>query len=130
GKDSRVLGAQVYRTSEALDPVLRTLGVQLTLDAPPTDVAAGSYAQVRFEVPRGQPALVLPGATVAVRAGTSTIGVVQADGTLHFRPVKLLRDLGRDVEIEGELQPGVKVALYPSPQLSDGDRVSAVEGKP
>jgi hypothetical protein len=54
--------------------------------------------------------------------------VVQTDGTVHFLPVKMLRDLGREVEIQADLPQGAKVALYPSPSLADGDRVTAVEG--
>jgi hypothetical protein len=129
GKDPAVLDAEVFRTAGALDPSLRTLGVQLKFKNPQASVPSGSYAQVKFEVPRGEPAISLPGAVVAVRNGVSTVGVVQSDGSMHFVPVKLVRDMGRDVELQGDLQLGMKVALYPSPSLSDGDRVTPVEGK-
>ncbi len=130
GKSSAVLEAEVSRTSGALDPVLRTLSVQLLFKSPTTTVVPGSYARVTFEAPRGEPALQLPGATVAVRDGVPMVGVVRADGTLRFLPVQVIRDLGRNVELQGDLQPEMKVALYPPAALADGDRVTPVEGKP
>ncbi len=127
GKESAVWDAQVDRTSGALDPVLRTLPVQLKFTRGPAVVVPGSYARVKFEVPRSEPALLVPGAAVTNRGGASMLGVVQADSSIKFVPIKLVRDLGREVEFQGEVQPTMKVALYPSPSLSDGDKVTAVE---
>ncbi len=126
GRAAAAIEAKVERTAGALDPVLRTLGVQLTFATPPTDVVPGSYARVRFDVPRGEPALGLPGSALAVRNGATVVAVVGADHSIHYTPVRLVRDLGREVEIQGELPPGTQVALFPPASLSDGDKVTPV----
>ena len=129
GKQSGVFEAEVARTSGALDPVLRTLGAQLVFKKAPTQVVPGSYARVKFEVPRSEPAIVVPGAVIAIRAGVPTVAVLQADGSLKFTAVKVMRDLGKEVELQALFPLGTKLVMYPPPALVDGDKVTAVENK-
>lgn len=130
GKDPTPWAVEVSRTAGALDPTLRTLGVQLTFKSPPVHVVPGSYARVKFEVPRSEPMTLVPGATVAIRNGVPMVGLVQADHSLHFVEAKISRDLGKEVELQSGVPVGAKLALYPPPALNDGDAVTPVEGAP
>lgn len=127
GKDDKAYEAVVTRTAGALDPVLRTLTVQLQFTAAVGEVVPGSYARVTMAAPRGEPALQVPNAALVLRNGPPMVAKVLPDGRLHFTPVKVVRDVGRDVEVQGELATTDQVALYPSPQLQEGDRVRPVE---
>ena len=58
----------VARTSNALDPSLRTLQVELELDNANREVFPGAYAEVHFKLPASAETLRLPANTVLFRA--------------------------------------------------------------
>jgi RND family efflux transporter MFP subunit len=119
--------AKVSRTAGALDPVLRTLHTELIPEAPAGGLVPGAYVRVTFQVPRDEPVVQVPGSAIAVRSGVPTVGVVGQGDLLHFVPVKLVRELGRDVEVLGDVPLGSRVALYPPAALADGEAVQPVE---
>ncbi len=122
--------AKVSRTAGALDPMLRTLHTELLPDAETTVLVPGAYVRVTFAVPRDEPVLQVPSSAVAVRGGVTMVGVVGAGDLIHFVPVKLVRELGRDVEVLGDVPLEGRLALYPPAGLVDGDPVKAVEPEP
>lgn len=119
--------AKVSRSAGALDPMTRALHTELVPDTQSTVLVPGAYVRVTFEVPREEPVIQIPSSAIAVRGGVTMAGVVGAGDVLHFVPVKLVRELGRDVEVLGDLSPEGRVALYPPAGLVDGDVVQAVE---
>ncbi|MBX7101282.1 MAG: efflux RND transporter periplasmic adaptor subunit [Myxococcaceae bacterium] len=125
GKSAPVV---VERTAGELDPSLRILRVRLAPTAP-LAVTPGAYARVRLELPRTEVPLQLPGSTLTVRGGSPQVATVGADGALHYVPVTMVRDLGRDIEVRGELTPETKVVTYPPAGLGEGDKVAATELK-
>ena len=62
-------------------------------------------------------------------AGRSRVVSVGADSTLAFKPVRLGRDLGGEVEVLDGLAVGDRVVLAPNALLQDGARV-AVKASP
>ncbi len=117
--------ATVTRTAGALDPVLRTLRTELTPEAGAT-LLPGAYVKVHFSVPRGEEVLQVPSSAIAVRGGQTVVAVVGAGDMLHYVPVKVVRELGRDAEVLGEFTLVSRVALYPPASLGDGDVVRPV----
>jgi multidrug efflux pump subunit AcrA (membrane-fusion protein) len=67
--------------------------------------------------------LTLPSNTLLFRAEGPQVGVVQADGTVQLRSVKLGRDSGQLVEILAGVAATDRVILNPSDSLADGSRV-------
>ncbi|MFZ5445872.1 MAG: efflux RND transporter periplasmic adaptor subunit [Myxococcota bacterium] len=122
------VAAHVSRAAGALDPVLRTLHTELVPDEPGR-LVPGAYVRVSFEVPRDEAALQVPGAAVALRGGAPTVAVVGLEDRVRFVPVKIARELGREVEVLGDLAPGARVALYPPPSLEEGAVVRVVEAE-
>lgn len=117
--------ATVMRTAGALDATLRTLRTELK----PQDGAMllpGAYVTVNFQVPRDEPVLQLPSSSVAMRGGVPSVAVVGAGDALRYVPVKIVRELGRDVEVLGDVPADARVALYPPASLNDGDVVRPV----
>ena len=57
--------------------------------------------------------------------------VVGDDDRVKLQRVRIARDYGSDVEIEGGLPPGARIALSPPESISDGDkvRVAGADGK-
>ena len=125
GKSAPVV---VERTAGALDPSLRILRVRLAPQGP-LAVTPGAYARVRLELPRTEVPLQLPGSTLTVRGGAPQVATVGADGALHYVAVTMIRDLGRDIEVRGELTSETRVVTYPPAGLAEGDKVAATELK-
>ena len=116
----RVFTAKVARTAGSISPDSRTLLTELEVDNTRGELLAGGFAQVRFADTKGDASLTLPSNTLLFRAEGPQVGVVQADGTVQLRSVKLGRDFGRTVEILGGVDPTDRVILNPSDSLAAG----------
>jgi RND family efflux transporter MFP subunit len=121
--------ARVTRTAGAISTDSRTLLTELEVDNSKSEILAGSFGQVRFAEAKGQTPLTVPGNTLLFRAEGPQVGVVQPDGTVALRSVKMGRDFGQTVEILGGVSPKDRVILNPSDSLAEGASVR-VESKP
>ena len=112
--------AQIVRTSNSLDPVLRTLQVELSLDNAGREVFPGAYAEVHFKLTGNAQALRLPANTVLFRA--SGLQVATVDGTRHIRLKSIVqgRDFGQTIEVLSGITPDDLVVLNPPDSLTDG----------
>lgn len=115
--------ATVSRTAGALDPSLRTLRTEL-IPAKEARLVPGSYVRVTFSLPRDDAPFVLSGSTLALRGGNTLVALVGVGQKVHFVPVKISRELGREVELLGDLTVDSSVVLYPPASLQDGDVVT------
>ncbi len=122
-KPSESFPAQLVRTAGAISADSRTLLTELEVDNSQGRILAGSYGQVKFAEAEGDRPLTLPGNTLLFRAEGPQVGVVQPDGTVELRSVKLGRDFGQTVEILSGVAPADRVILNPSDSLADGARV-------
>lgn len=111
---------KVIRTAGVMGSDSRTLLVELELDNPKGEIMAGGYAQVRFTEAKMDAALTLPSNTVLFRPEGPRVGVVQPDGKVELRPVKLGRDFGQTIEILSGVSPKDRVILNPSDSLTTG----------
>jgi len=118
----QVFRAQVARTAGVVSADSRTLLVELEVDNSRGEILAGSFAQVRLGGGKGA-ALTLPGNTLLFRAEGPQVGVVNRDGKVELRSVKLGRDFGPTVEILDGVRPEDQVIVNPSDSLADGATV-------
>ncbi len=72
-------------------------------------------------------AVTLPGNTVLFRAEGPQIAVVQEDGKVELRTVKLGRDFGQMIEILTGVDSKDRVIVNPSDSLVNGAAVSVSE---
>jgi RND family efflux transporter MFP subunit len=117
---SRAHPARVIRTAGVIAADSRTLLVELEVDNPKEEILAGSYAQVRFTEAKTEAALTLPANTVMFRAEGPQIGIVQEDGKVELRTVKLGRDFGQTIEIVAGVGAKDRVIVNPSESLVSG----------
>jgi RND family efflux transporter MFP subunit len=123
----RAFTAKVIRTAGVMASDSRTLLVELELDNPKEEVLAGGYAQVRFTEAKMMAALTLPANTVLFRAEGPQVGIVQPDGKVELRTVKLGRDFGQTIEILAGVSPSDRVIVNPSDSLATGTAVSVAQ---
>ena len=116
----RVFTGKVARTAGAISPDSRTLLTELEVDNSRREILAGSFGQVRFADTKGASPLMLPGNTLLFRAEGPQVGVVQPDGTVELRSVKIGRDFGATIEILDGVGANDRVILNPSDSLASG----------
>ena len=116
------LKGKVARTARAINPVSRTIRIEI--DVPNTDRAlvSGMYVQTDFELTGGAP-IQIPAAALLYRSGGPQVAVVDPTGAVSFRDVTIASDDGNVVSIGSGLAIGDKVALNLSSQIAAGTKV-------
>jgi RND family efflux transporter MFP subunit len=116
----RMFAAKTVRTSNALDPILRTLQVELEMDNAGREVFPGAYAEVHFKLPAGAESLRLPSNTVLFRSAGLQVATVDAQKHVQLKSIVQGRDFGNTIEILSGLSADDVVILNPPDSLTDG----------
>lgn len=118
--------AEVVRVAQSISEEAGGMRVELRLPNPEGRIPAGMVGEVTLQVPRAAPTVVVPVSTV-IAAGTGGSQVVRlgAGSRLEFRPVKLGRNLGPEMEILDGIAAGDQVVLAPNALLQAGAKVVA-----
>jgi RND family efflux transporter MFP subunit len=125
-KPGKVFGAKTVRTSNALDPVLRTLQVELELDNPGGEILPGAYVEVHFKLPANAAILRIPANTVQFRASGLQVATVDDQQRVKLKSIVQGRDFGNSIEVLSGLAPNDTVVLNPPDSITDGVRVRVV----
>lgn len=120
----QVFSGTVSRSAGVLDSA-RTLTTEIRIDNHDGRLLAGASVDVSLKLPNAQPALLIPANALIVNGKGSQVARVQADSTLQLLPVRLGRDLGKQLEVLDGLSPGDRVVLNPPDTLRDGQTVVA-----
>jgi RND family efflux transporter MFP subunit len=115
--------ATLVTTSQAMNMNSRTMLVQLQADNADGKLAAGSYAQVQFQVPGNPNALRVPATALVVGVSGIQVAVLSADNKVSMKTIQIGRDLGDSVEVVAGLSPSDKVIDSPPETLQSGDPV-------
>lgn len=122
---ARTVKGKVTRTSGVLDPVTRTLRVEL--EVPGGDVVLpGSFVYVALHVPRERPAPIIPASALVVRKEGTLVARVKG-GEVTMVKVKIGRDLGKEIEVLEGVAPGDEVVVQPSDTLDSGTVVTVID---
>ena len=116
----------------AIDPASRTMRAEVQVPNTDGTLLSGSYATVGFKIERPDPPLLVPQSALLVDASGVRVAVVDADGTLRYRPIQIGRDYGTDVEVLGGVGPDDMLATGIAANVTDGTRVetAAAGGAP
>lgn len=127
----RSFTAELTRTAGAVDVPSGSMLVQFTVDNADGALKPGGYAQVRLALPPEAsvtPQLRVPASALIFRASGTSIAVVDGEGRVTVKPVRIARDLGADLDIASGLEPGDRVIDSPSDAIRSGDQVRPTEG--
>lgn len=117
----------LVRTAKAIDPVSRTLLVELDVNNREGKLFPGSLAEVHFRAPVTTQTFIVPTSALIFRREGMQLGtVVQGSkGTVaHLLPVVIGEDDGATVQIVSGLTANDKVIQDPPDSLIEGERVS------
>ena len=114
------VSAKVARTASALDPVTRTLQVELQLDNSRYQLFPGSYAEVHFKLPGNAQTLRIPANTVIFRSAGLQVATVDSDKRVKLKTIVPGRDLGATIEVLSGLDASDVIVLNPPDSIVDG----------
>ncbi len=117
---------KVVRTAGAIDPATRTLQVEVALPNPEGQLLPGAYVQVALPL-GASAALRVPGNALVFRAEGVRVALVDAQGRVSLKPVRLGRNLGETVEVLEGLGPDARFVLNPSDAIAEGDVVAVAK---
>ena len=120
----RVFTAKVTRTARTIDPISRTLLVELELPNADYGVLPGTFGQVRLTVARAESAFTVPASVLLSRTEGLRVAVVDTQNVVRLRKVKLGRDFGGTIEVLAGLQGEEALVINPSDDLTDNERVA------
>lgn len=119
----RAFPAKIVRTSNSLDPALRTLQVELQLDNANGEIFPGAYAEVHFKLPPNAQSLRLPANTVLFRSAGLQVATLDSQQRVKLKSIVQGRDFGNSIEVLSGLAPHETVVLNPPDSIADGVHV-------
>jgi RND family efflux transporter MFP subunit len=120
---NRTFSAKTVRTSNSLDPTLRTLQVELELDNAKGEIFPGAYAEVHFKLPPSAETLRLPANTVLFRSAGLQVATLDSQQRVKLKSIVQGRDFGNSIEVLSGLAPHETVVLNPPDSIADGVQV-------
>jgi RND family efflux transporter MFP subunit len=112
----------IARSSDAIDPLSRTLRVEVDIDNPKALLLPGAYVFVHLPLPADFQSLTIPSNALLFRQEGLRVGVVR-DGRVQLVPISIGHDYGNTVEVTAGLTRTDQVVLDPSDSLVSGTPV-------
>ncbi|MGA2168128.1 MAG: efflux RND transporter periplasmic adaptor subunit [Terracidiphilus sp.] len=120
----KTFAGTLVRTADAIDPVSRTLLVEIDVDNRAGELLPGSLAQVHFKAPAAGPTFIVPVAALIFRREGLRVGTVVNGNAAHLVPVVIGEDDGANVQIITGLSAGDRVIQDPPDSLIEGEKVN------
>lgn len=112
----------LVRTSNSIDPVSRTLLVEVDVPNPTGLLLPGAYVFVHFTLPPDANSVTLPANALLFRKEGLQVGIVH-DGKVDLVPIKIGHDYGDSVEVISGVEATDDVVLNPADSLVSGTSV-------
>ena len=119
----RTYQGTLVRTADAIDPVSRTLLVEIDLDNSSGELLPGSLAEVHFKIPSPGRTFIVPASALIFRREGMRVGTVIDGNKAHLVPITIGQDDGATVVVVSGLTAGDKVIQDPPDSLIEGEKV-------
>jgi RND family efflux transporter MFP subunit len=123
GVQGGVFAGKIARSAQAMNPLARTMRVEVDMPNAAHSLVPGMYVNVAFQLPpRGL--VEVPAAALIFRAGAAQVAKVDASGQIKFSDVVIARDNGSLVELASGAKEGDRLVLNISSQIQSGQMVA------
>jgi RND family efflux transporter MFP subunit len=119
--------AKVMRNAGAFDAATRTMIVEMHVPNRGGPLLPGMYAQARLNLVNPEPSIQIPINALMIGGDGARVATVDPAGVVQIKPVKIGRDLGKEVEIVAGLSENERVINNPRDSLVNGTKVRAAE---
>jgi len=117
--------AKISRTAGMLDPVTRTLLVEVDVENGDGFLVPGSFAYVTLHAPvKSYPRIPVSG--VVLRGGSQVVAVVGGDNKVQLHRVKIASTDGTVIDVADGLTIGDRIALNIPDEVTDGSLVQSI----
>ena len=124
----KIYVGKIMRSAGAIDPVTRTLQVEISLPNGDGKLLAGAYAQVAIKgLAATTEAVTVPGNALLFRPEGPRLALVDRDGKVRLQAVTISRELAGAVEISDGVKLQDRVIINPADSVATGDVVKVVE---
>jgi RND family efflux transporter MFP subunit len=113
----------VTRNASALNDAARTMRTEVQVDNRDASLLPGMYAQVHFTLAQEHSSMIVPTSSLVIDHAGMHVVVVDANRNVHFIPVTIGKDMGKEVEVLAGLKGGESLVASPSDLLSEGQHV-------
>ncbi len=120
----RTFTGVIARTTGAIDPVSRTLRVEVDVDNPDGAILPGAYASVRLNAKDAEARLSIPVSALLFRPDGVQVATINAANRVAMQSVTLGRDFGTRIEISTGLDEHARVVANPSDAIAAGEFVT------
>jgi RND family efflux transporter MFP subunit len=114
---------KLVRTANAIDPISRTLLVEIAVDNPTGQLFTGSYAEVHFKLPTPTTSLILPVNTLLFRSEGLRVATVGQGQKVELKQITIGHDFGSEVEVVAGLNGNENVIVNPPDSVVEGEAV-------
>jgi len=121
---------EVVRVAGGLDASTRAMDVEVRITDPTGTLLPGAYVEVALGLGGSSKAMLVPPNALQFRQDGPRVAVVNAQQRIELKPVKLGRDLGKQVEVLAGLGPKDQVVLNPPDAIEAGEPVRAQPAPP
>ncbi len=122
----QVFRGTLARNANAIDPISRTLLVEVDVENPAGQLLPGAYMSIHLKLPEQIRSVTIPANTLLFRSEGLRVGVVK-NNRVALIPAKIGRDYGDTVEVVSGLQATDAIIVDPSDSLISGAEVQVRE---
>jgi RND family efflux transporter MFP subunit len=115
--------ANLVRTAQALDPIQRTLRVEVQVDNHNGELFPGAFAEVHFKLPGSTTTYRIPANTILFRTEGLQVATVGQDNKARLKSIVEGRDFGTTIEVLSGIEANDQVIVNPPDSLSTGGQV-------
>ncbi len=119
--------ARVVELSPVVNPLNRTLEIELDFDQPDSRIKPGMYADLRLITETKTDLVKLPAQAIVERFGNNYVFIIQEDNTVEQRLVSVGITIDDKAEVISGLAAGEQVVYKGQTLLEDGTLVRVVE---
>ncbi|SDF28568.1 efflux RND transporter periplasmic adaptor subunit [Terriglobus roseus] len=119
----RSYSGTVTRNASALNDAARTMRTEVQVANSDASLLPGMYAQVHFTLSQQHASLVIPTSSLVVDGAGMHVVTVNSQHNLHFIPVTIGKDMGKEIEVLAGLNGEESLVASPSDVLSEGQHV-------
>jgi membrane fusion protein, multidrug efflux system len=121
----RRVKAKVSRTSGSLDPLTRTLLVEVDVDNADYFMVPGSFAYVTLRAPV-RSYVQIPISGLVIRGAEQFVGILTGGSKIQFRRVKVANTEGNLINLADGLTVGDRIAINIPDEVTEGSRVQPI----
>jgi membrane fusion protein, multidrug efflux system len=123
---TKTFAATVEASAQAVDVNSGTTQMQLALDNSAGELMPGGYANVRLSLQHSGVPFNIPSSALILDQNGLRVAVVGPDDRVVLKPVKIGRDLGRNIELASGVSADDRVITAPPDGVANGDQVRVV----